>query len=253
MLKAGVLNLFIVYVTPGHSLLFTLVIERFDLQCFSIFFSLVTTDNLEQQYDLLVNMMDKVGPYQDLTNEGDDEEECCQNYDLTTFLEDFEEDYSVCIDESTIMEDSTDSVSTNSDLLYEGAQITCNESLLLTMAFSLRHKISMTAVADLIELLRIHCPEENSLVSNIAQFQQHFRKLKHPIKQHFCCPNVNFQVYVSSVTPPKGDTCKVCGEHLSSSAFFIEVPVEEQLSTVLSSKLHNNYFFSVVLQKTPSV
>lgn len=198
--------------------------------------------------------MDKVGPHQDLTNEDDNEEECCGNSDLTTFLEDFEEDYSVCIDESTITEDSTDeSVSTKSDLLYEGAQITCNESLLLTMAFSLRHKISMTAVGDLIELLRIHCPEENSLVSKIAQFQQHFRKLKHPIKQHFCCPNVNCQVYLSSVTLPKGDTCKVCGEHLSSSASFIEVPVEEQLSTVLSSKLHNNHFFSVVLQKTPSV
>ena len=53
------------------------------------------------------------------------------------------------------------------------------------MAFALRHKISLAAVDDLLELLRIHCPKVNSMVQNISQFQQHFRKLNHPIKQHF--------------------------------------------------------------------
>lgn len=109
-------------------------------------------------------------------------------------------------------------------------------SLLLPMAFALRQKISLAAVDDPLELLRIHCPKVNSVVLNIVQFQQYFRKLNYPIKQHFCCPKINCQVYVSCTAPQKDDTCKVCGDHLSSKAFFIEVPVEEQLSTILSSK-----------------
>ena len=158
---------------------------------------------------------------------------------VTAFLVDFEEDYftggNIRGDSAT--EDTAGfSTAFITDLLYEGTQITCSESLLLTMAFALRHKISLAAVDNLLELLRIHCPEVNLVVPNIAKFQEHFRKLNHPIKQHFCCPSINCQVYVSSTAPQKDDTCEVCREHLSSKAFFIEVPVEEQLYTILSSK-----------------
>ena len=62
------------------------------------------------------------------------------------------------------------------------AQLTCNKSLLLSMAFSLRHKISLAAVDDLLGLLRIHCPTVNSVVPNIVQFQEIFRKINHPIE-----------------------------------------------------------------------
>ena len=188
-------------------------------------------------------MIDKAPPHEDLTfadsavNLEEGLVDHSEDAGLTAFLEDFEEDYYT---DGDIRGDSASKdaarLSTTTELIYEGAQITNDESLLLTMAFALRHKISLAAVDDLLELLRIHCPEVNSMVPNISQFQQHFRKLNHPIKQHFCCPNINCQVYVSSSVPQKDDTCKVCGEHLSSKAFFIEVPVEEQLSTVLSSK-----------------
>ena len=108
---------------------------------------------------------------------------------LTAFLEDFEEDYYTDGDiRGDFNPEDTATSSTTAELIYEGAQITYDESLLLTMAFALRHKISLAAVDDLLELLRIHCPEVNSMVQNISQFQQHFRKLNHPIKQHFCCP-----------------------------------------------------------------
>ena len=189
-------------------------------------------------------MIDKTPPHEDVTivdTAAVNLQEGLVNHNedagLTAFLEDFEEDYYTDGDlKGDFNAEDTATSSTTAKLIYEGAQITYDESLLLTMAFALRHKISLAAVDDLLELLRIHCPEVNSMVPNISQFQQHFRKLNHPIKQHFCCPNINCQVYVSSSVPQKDDTCKVCGEHLSSKAFFIEVPVEEQLSTVLSSK-----------------
>ena len=45
-----------------------------------------------------------------------------------------------------------------SGLLFENARITVGESLLLTMAFIMRHKLSMVASDDLISLLELHCP-----------------------------------------------------------------------------------------------
>lgn len=202
-------------------------------------------DVLEKQYEQLLWVIDKTPPHEDLTfvdtavNFQEGLVDHNEDTGLTAFLEDFEEDYYANGDikrDFNAEDTATCTSSTTAELIYEGAQITYDESLLLTMAFALRHKISLAAVDDLLELLRIHCPKVNSMAQNISQFQQHFRKLNHPIKQHFCCLNINCQVYVSSSVPQKDDTCKVCGEHLSSKAFFIEVPVEEQLSTVLSSK-----------------
>lgn len=200
-------------------------------------------DVLEKQYEQLLWVIDKTPPHEDLTtvdtavNLQEGLVDHNEDAGLTAFLEDFEEDYYTDGDiRGDFNPEDTATSSTTAELIYEGAQITYDESLLLTMAFALRHKISLAAVDDLLELRRIHCPDVNSMVQNISQFQQHFRKLNHPIKQHFCCPNKNCQVYVSSSVRQKDDTCKVCEEHLCSKAFFIELPVEEQLSTVLSSK-----------------
>lgn len=49
------------------------------------------------------------------------------------------------------------------EMLYEhGARITVGESLVLTMAFIMRHKLSIVASRDLITLLELHCPEKQS-------------------------------------------------------------------------------------------
>lgn len=201
------------------------------------------SDDYERQYQLLISTIDKGTPSQDLAFSGEDREGLDCSKDLTSFLEEQSEDsdlYDSMFEDISFHQEETVQSDTpsGSNLLYKNAQITCDESLLLTMAFALRHKISLAAVEDLLQLLGIHCPEKNLLVNNISQFLEHFKKLKHPIKQHFCCPNINCQLYISSTVPQEGDKCKVCGDPLSQKAFFIEVPVEEQLSTILSSTLH---------------
>jgi len=79
-------------------------------------------------------------------------------------LEDFQEDYYIDGDKKgDSASEDTARLRATTELIYEGAQITQDQSLLLTMAFALRHKISLAAVDDLLELLRIHCPEVNSM------------------------------------------------------------------------------------------
>lgn len=138
-------------------------------------------DVLEKQYEQLLWVIDKTPPHEDLTtvdtavNLQEGLVDHNEDAGLTAFLEDFEEDYNTDGDiRGDFNPEDTATSSTTAELIYEGAQITYDESLLLTMAFALRHKISLAAVDDLLELRRIHCPDVNSMVQNISQFQQHF-------------------------------------------------------------------------------
>ena len=124
--------------------------------------------------------------------------------------------------------------------LYENGRITVGESLLLIMAFIVRHKLSMVATNDLISLLELHCPKDNNAVKGLSKFREYFQHLKNPLRKHYACPNPKCQVYISASQPKEGDVCGTCGTPLSEKSFFIEFPIEDQLQTILSRKFHNN-------------
>lgn len=148
------------------------------------------------------------------------------------------EDVADIIEEIEVEASATTSKNTKENvehkLLYENARVTVGESLLLTMAFIMRYKLSMVASDDLLKLLELHCPMSSLAVKEMSKFRQYFQYLSHPIKQHYCCPNPKCQVYISAEKPGEEDVCRVCGELLSGKSFFIEAPVEEQLQTILS-------------------
>ena len=139
------------------------------------------------------------------------------------------------MEEIKLTVDESQKQASENELLYENARVTVGESLLLVMAFIMRHNLSMVASSDLLELLELHCPKENRAVKELSRFQPYFKQLNHPIKQHYCCPNSKCQVYTSATMPKEGDVCKICGGP-SGKSFFIEVPVEDQLQTILSLK-----------------
>lgn len=143
--------------------------------------------------------------------------------------------------------EETKDKSTEHELLYQDSRITVGESLALTMALIMRHKLSMVASNDLISLLELHCPKENNAVKALSQFKEHFQYLKHPMKKHFCCPNPKCQVYISVGKPKDGGVCRICSGPLSDKSFFIELPVEDQLQTILSRKLYNILLYKYVL------
>lgn len=58
--------------------------------------------------------------------------------------------------------------------LYQDAPVTFAESRLLLMAFAVRHKLSGTALEDLLELVCFHCPKPNKCVSELKQISAIF-------------------------------------------------------------------------------
>ena len=55
--------------------------------------------------------------------------------------------------------------------LYENSRITVAESLMLTMAFVMRHKLPIVASEDLLSLLELHCPKDNNAVKRLSTFR----------------------------------------------------------------------------------
>ncbi len=165
--------------------------------------------------------------------EGTCELNCKTHIELTEEIADL-------MEEIEIEDADTENPNENNEnsLLYKEARVTVGESLLLIMTFSMRHKLSMIATADLLKLIELHCPSSNLAVSEMRKFRQYFKHLNHPIKKHFSCPNPKCQVYISSEKPKENDVCQICGERQSENSFFIEVPVEDQLQTILSRKFY---------------
>ena len=93
---------------------------------------------------------------------------------------------------------------------------------------------SSDALEDMLELIHLHCPKPNKCITEMKEFQLFFQALKHPIVKHYHCPNIVCKVYIGSSEPGSGTKCPVCATTLCCSTYFIEIPVMEQLKTILS-------------------
>ena len=129
---------------------------------------------------------------------------------------------------------SQEDIAGNDQPLYQDSSLSISESSLLVMAFAVRHKLSGVALEDLLELIHLHCPKPNKCITEMKEFQLFFQALKHPIVKHYYCPNIVCKVYIGSSEPGNGTKCPVCATTLCCSTYFIEIPVMEQLKTILS-------------------
>jgi len=61
-----------------------------------------------------------------------------------------------------------------------------------------------------------------------------FQSQSQKIVKHFYCPNKKCQAYVSHTALDGQENCGLCNCKLSEEAIFLEIPVQDQLKTVLS-------------------
>ena len=200
--------------------------------------SLISENAADHKFDEFVSLMQDIPANEEFPEESNAvQEEVPDTYiyaeELASLIEEIE------VEKVASGVEETKDESIEHELLYQDSRITVGESLALTMAFIMRQKLSMVATNDLIILLELHCPKENNAVKGLSQFKDHIQYLKHPMKKHFCCPNPKCQVYISVGKPKDGEVCRICSGLLSDKSFFIELPIEDQLHTILSRKLYN--------------
>ena len=217
----------------------------------------VTSEQMEQQIDELLSMESQQASPSTSTNTScidntahavaydtqivDDTSatSCCDIPDIIddpsenpSFLEaevlDFE------TDEDNNTEDTTTSCLPTSHL-YDGSSLTVATSNIMIMQYKIRHNLTDQALADLLQLLQIHCPIPNNIPPSIYHFKKNFQDKNFTMKLNYFC---------SSCLQSTNQSDNCCKNHLCGKLFnddgdkssFIEVPIEPQIQALFESK-----------------
>ena len=117
--------------------------------------------------------------------------------------------------------------------LYKGAMLTLGISFLLLAAFTMRHKLSSEALGDFIVLLNFLLPSDSKFPKSLYLFKKFFHDWKASIVFHHYCS------YCLVYLDEDHGKCPnlFCNKDLTidgAKAFFIEVPIPDQLKTLLA-------------------
>ena len=172
----------------------------------------------------------------------------CQNLGLTDpfHLKEDSDYWDSNFDEACQSTDSEDSDPDESHdnrnthkLLYPGASITVEESILSVMKYALRHKTSYSALSDLLHLITLHLPTES--------YDEHFQSLyflkkaftsqsklnghgnTDIVKVHEYCPTC-----IALWKDDNERTCRFCGEQRKrkTNNYFLALDIGAQLKSM---------------------
>ena len=126
---------------------------------------------------------------------------------------------------------------THETALYSDSLISQSSSSLLIKQYSIRHSLTQAALADLLQLLRLHCPTPNLLPSSLYSFEKQFRSMQYPVTLHYYCSDCLQQLHdCQELECPNVS----CGKDLTTArtiSSFIEVPLEQQVATIFERKI----------------
>ncbi|XP_021344066.1 uncharacterized protein LOC110443942 [Mizuhopecten yessoensis] len=115
--------------------------------------------------------------------------------------------------------------------IYEGATITTGQSALLILSLAFRHSLTGECISDILTCVSLHCLRKNSIHSSLYKFRKYFSELKTNLKLHSYCQKCDY------LLTQDNRICPVCSSETDdSSTYFVEIPVEEQISELFRRK-----------------
>ena len=172
---------------------------------------------------------DQNEPHQ-LIHEPDEFQELCDRCDFQEELENDEADdvHEAEEVENLELEDSAELDCPTVSALYDGSTLSRESSGILIMQFKTKHNLTLDGLADLLKLIKLHCPTPNQCFST-----------PYLLRKHFASEQFKYHHFCSSCLSPYNDLsqcpnmCSPIGEKTCS---FLEVSIESQLQTILQSK-----------------
>ncbi len=117
-----------------------------------------------------------------------------------------------------------------SQQLYEGSQLSVQQSSILIKKFTTRHNVSNEGLQDLLHLIKLHCPLPNKFSTSTYLFNQQFGKIS--VEFLYFCGNCLESINIDT----KICTNIACGKEVRIDgrlSSFIEVPISLQLERLL--------------------
>lgn len=138
-------------------------------------------------------------------------------------------------DEGDDDEVANDVTKVQHEVLYKEASITTSASSVLLMKYAMKHKLSMEALTDLLQIVKLHCPSPNNIPSSLFHFKKQFKDFQYPINYHYFC-NVCLSEVPKDVEFCSNQACSYSFTEANSLSSFIELPVGLQLKSILERK-----------------
>ncbi len=127
-------------------------------------------------------------------------------------------------------ESETDQNSFDTLELYENADISVSEAILLIMTFSRRFRLSNVATQFLLKLIKVMLPTENNFITSLKQVKKYFASLDKDTKKIYYCQKCE------EMGDSYGDLCECEPLSRRSNNYFLALPLEKQLCAILEGK-----------------
>ena len=141
---------------------------------------------------------------------------------------DFKKEYSQCPKEKL-----TSTESKLNEPLFQGAFLTLGVTVLLLAALSMHHKLSAEALGDFITFINFLLPPDSIFPRTLYLFKKFFHDWRPSLKIHYYCNYCLIYLEKDHKNCPN----TFCNKDLcvsSAKAFFIEIPIVEQLKTLFA-------------------
>ena len=199
--------------------------------------SSISSEDIALQLAIAPNKNDSasdslLGSRSDIDNEAFEEEEDCHEDVSCDSSNDSETNslYSEDYDSQDDMECTEECSDSDDKPLFPGCPLTALESVVFTMQFSLTHKLSGTALSDLIHLLNAHFPETsvtsvNKLKNIVASFKDT------SFEAHYYC-QFCFKYFGCEVI----EVCTSCGSDNLMKKYFVTMSLAAQIKDFFKGK-----------------
>jgi len=132
-----------------------------------------------------------------------------------------------------LSQESSHSTST-ADPLYEGSSLTSASSSVLLMKYAMKHNLTREALADLLELMKLHCPSPNMCPSSLYHLNKHFKDLRYEATMHYFCSSCYQETNQDKVC--ENQLCPKTLPETEPISSFIELPINLQIKCILERK-----------------
>ena len=122
--------------------------------------------------------------------------------------------------------------------LFEGSLLNTLSSNVLILKYSMKHKLTNDALADLLKLLKLHLPTPNRCIESVYRLRKSINQFVtgYVHTTHYFCSSCSTEIEVNCVLCPNSD-CEAALVSNDSRSSFIEVPIEQQLKKIVESEL----------------
>ena len=122
--------------------------------------------------------------------------------------------------------------------LFEGSSLNTLTSNVLILKYSMKHKLTNDALADLLKLLKLHLPTPNHCAESVYCLRKSLDQFVTGYVHitHYFCSSCTTEVEVNCALCPNSD-CEAALVSNDSWSSFIEIPIEQQLKKIIESEL----------------